>query len=61
MSIVEIKRVVNEMPETATIDDVLDRLIFIKQLEDAQTEIDEGKGISHQEVKRRFTEKWLKA
>lgn len=48
------------MPETATIDDVIDKLLFINQLDDAQLSIDKGKGISHQEVKRRFADKWLK-
>lgn len=60
MSLVDVKKAVSEMPETATIDDVIDKLIFIKQLNDAQFSIDEGKGVSHEEVKRRFVDKWLK-
>lgn len=60
MSLVEIKKAVNDMPESATIDDVIDKLIFIKQLKDAQLSIDEGKGISHEDVKQKFADKWLR-
>lgn len=59
MSLVEVKKAVNDMPETTTIDDVIDKLLFIKQLNDAQISIDEGNGISHEEIKRRFADKWL--
>ncbi len=38
MSLSEVKKMVVEMPDDATIDDVLDKLIFAKQLEKAAAE-----------------------
>lgn len=43
MSIMDVKKMVIEMPENATIDDVIDKLIFAKQPENAADDIANGK------------------
>jgi predicted transcriptional regulator len=43
-----------EMPADATIDDAIERLVFLAKIEAGLKELDAGKGIPHEEVKRRF-------
>ena len=43
-----------EMPPDATIDDVIERLVFLAKVEAGLSELDAGKGISHDEARRRL-------
>jgi len=43
-----------DLPEDATIDDAIERLVFLAKIERGLAELDAGKGISHDEVKRRL-------
>ena len=43
-----------DMPPEATIDDAIERLVFLAKIELGLSELDAGKGIQHDEVKRRF-------
>ena len=43
-----------ELPPDATVDDAIERLVFLAKIEAGLTELDRGKGIPHDEVKRRL-------
>ena len=43
-----------EMPSDATLDDAIERLVFLAKIEAGLSELDAGKGISHEEAKRRL-------
>lgn len=43
-----------ELPPDATVDDAIERLMFLAKIEAGLAELDAGKGISHDEIKRRF-------
>ena len=45
-----------ELPADATIDDAIEKLVFVAQLERGIAELDAGLGVPHDEVKRRFDE-----
>jgi hypothetical protein len=51
-------QIINKLPDDATWDDVQERLAFIAGIQEAIKELDEGKGIPHEEVKREYTA-WL--
>ena len=42
------------MPPNATIDDAIERLIFLAKLESGLAELDESEGVAHNEARRRF-------
>ena len=42
------------MPAEATIDDAIERLIFLAKIEAGLAELDRGEGVPHEEAKRRF-------
>jgi predicted transcriptional regulator len=50
---------VNDLPESFTIDDLIDRLIFIEKVEEGLKQAEKGKVISHDDVKK-IIEKWSK-
>ena len=50
---------VNNLPESFTIDELIDRLIFIEKVEQGLNQAEEGKVISHDDVKE-IIEKWSK-
>ena len=54
----EIKETVNSMPEGSTMDDVIERLIYLQQIDDAMDAIDNGEGISDKVVRENFMKKW---
>lgn len=60
----EVKRQVIQMiqslPDDVTIDDIMAELYFKLQVDAGLQELDEGKGISHEEIEKRMS-KWLKA
>lgn len=43
-----------EMPPEATLDDAIERLVFLAKIEMGLTELDTGEGIPHEEAKRRL-------
>ena len=43
-----------DLPADATVDDAIERLIFVAKIEAGLGELDAGQGISHEEVKRRL-------
>jgi predicted transcriptional regulator len=43
-----------DLPPDATIDDAIERLIFLARVDAGLAELDVGKGIPHDEVKRRL-------
>ncbi len=43
-----------QMPPNATLDDAIERLVFLGKIEAGLAELDNSDGISHEEAKRRF-------
>jgi predicted transcriptional regulator len=43
-----------ELPSDATVDDAIERLVFLAKIEAGLAELDRGEGIPHDEVKRRL-------
>lgn len=54
----EVINMIKEMPEGATTTDIMAKLYFYQKVDSGLKELDEGKGIPHEEVKRRM-KKWL--
>lgn len=47
-------KAVAALPETATFEDVLERLLFLSKVEHGLADADAGKLIPHEQVKARF-------
>lgn len=47
-------KAVAALPETATFEDVLERLVFISKVEHGLADADAGKLIPHEQVRARF-------
>jgi predicted transcriptional regulator len=45
---------IKSLPESATIEDAIERLCFIAKIEEGLRESERGQLISHEEVKKRF-------
>ena len=43
-----------DLPDDATFDDAIERLVFLAKIDSGLAELDAGKGIPHEEVKRRL-------
>ena len=43
-----------ELPPDASVDDAIERLIFLAKIEEGLAQLDRGEGIPHDEVKRRL-------
>lgn len=54
----QIIRMIEALPEGATIEDIIAELYFKLQVDRGLKELDEEKGIPHEEVETRFS-KWL--
>ena len=54
----QVMRMIEQLPETASIDDILAELYFKSQVDAGLKELDEGKGMPHQKVQERIS-KWL--
>ena len=50
---------VNNLPESFTIDELIDRLIFIEKVEQGMKQAEEGNVVSNDDVKK-IIEKWSK-
>jgi len=46
--------VIRELPEDASVDDAIERLVFLAKIEEGLAQLDRGEGIPHEEVKRRL-------
>ncbi len=56
----EVLELIQSLPESVTLDEIMAELYFKLQVDTGLRELDEGKGISHEEVKKRMG-KWLTA
>lgn len=54
----QVIRMIQALPEDVTIDDIIAELYFKIQVDAGLKELDEGKGIPHEEVEKRMS-KWL--
>lgn len=54
----QVIQMIRELPEDITIDDVMAELYFKVQVDAGLRELDEGKGIPHEDVEKRMS-KWL--
>jgi predicted transcriptional regulator len=45
---------IRELPEDASVDDVIERLVFLAKIEEGLAQLDRGEGIPHDEVERRL-------
>ena len=43
-----------DLPDDATFDDAIERLVFLAKIDAGLADLDAGKGIPHEEVKRRL-------
>ena len=55
----KVLQAVNNLPDDASIEDAMDRLLFLAKIERGLQQADAGQTISHSEVKERMA-KWLK-
>ncbi|MFC1849545.1 hypothetical protein ACFL27_04975 [candidate division CSSED10-310 bacterium] len=53
------KQVIDTLPEDANLDQIMYALYVTRKFRKGAQEIEEGKGVTHEEAKRRL-EKWLK-
>jgi predicted transcriptional regulator len=45
---------IRDLPPDASVDDAIERLVFLAKMEEGLTQLDRGEGIPHDEVKRRL-------
>ncbi|MGE3491978.1 MAG: hypothetical protein AB7N29_18375 [Vicinamibacterales bacterium] len=45
---------IRELPEDASVDDAIERLVFLAKIEEGLAQLDRGEGIPHEEAKRRL-------
>jgi len=55
----QVIQMIQSLPDDVTIDDIMAELYFKLQVDAGLQELDEGKGISHEEIEKRMS-KWLK-
>jgi len=53
-----VKDLIDRLPEDSNYEDIIAEIYFKQQVEEGLEELDNGKGISHEEVKKKL-EKWL--
>ena len=53
----QIVQAVTDLPEDATVDDAIERLLFLSKIEQGLGEVQRGETIPHEEVKRRIEAK----
>jgi len=46
--------VIRELPADATVEDAIERLVFLAKIEKGLAQLDRGEGVPHAEVKRRL-------
>lgn len=45
---------IRELPPDASVDDAIERLVFLAKIEEGLAQLNQGEGIPHGEVKRRL-------
>jgi len=55
----DIIQIIRKLPDDVTVDDVMAELYFKMAVDAGLQELDEGKGIPHEQAKKRLA-KWLK-
>ncbi len=50
----KVLEVVRRLPDDATFDDAIERILFLAKIEKGREQADRGETISHDEVKQRF-------
>ena len=55
----EVIRMIQDMPKDISVEDIMAELYFRYQVDEGLKQLDEGKGIPHEEVEKRMG-KWLK-
>jgi ABC-type uncharacterized transport system ATPase subunit len=55
----KVQQVVGELPEEVDVDVLVEKLYLLEKIELGERQLAEGKGVSHEEAKKRL-EKWLK-
>ena len=50
----QIIEALHDLPDDATFDDAIERLVFLAKVDAGLAELEAGKGIPHDEVKRRL-------
>ena len=45
---------IRQLPADASVDDAIERLVFLAKIEEGLEQLDRGEGISHQEVRKRL-------
>jgi predicted transcriptional regulator len=45
---------IRDLPADASVDDAIERLVFLAKIEEGLAQLDHGEGIPHDEVKRRL-------
>ena len=53
----EVIKMIQSLPNEATIDDIMAELYFKSQVDAGLKELNEGKGISHEEVEKRMSKR----
>lgn len=54
----EIMALLEQLPDNATIEDAIERLVILYKLQQGLEQLDNGEGIPHEEAKRRIRQ-WL--
>lgn len=54
----QVIRIIQSLPDDVTVDDIMAELYFKLQVDAGLKELDEGKGIPHEEIEKRMS-KWL--
>lgn len=54
----QVLQIIQSLPDNVTLDDIMAELYFKLQVDAGLKELDEGKGIPHEEVEKRMS-KWL--
>ncbi len=52
-------KAIQDLPENSSYEDIMEKLFFMEKVKSGLKEIEEGKIISHEDVKKRLS-KWLK-
>lgn len=55
----QVVQMIQDMPLDASVEDIMAELYFRYQVDEGLKQLDEGKGIPHEEVERRMA-RWLK-
>jgi predicted transcriptional regulator len=55
----KVLRAVQSLPENASIEDAMERLLFLSKVERGRKQADAGQTISHEKVKQKM-KRWLK-